>query len=1112
MLKSKLSPTVFFILLLVCFSYLYSQPASISHKDVSTWKLVPSPTRSTVHFLFCTQKNKIIAAGRELVEYNGTEWVIPKKQPPINSIDLMYMIDRDNIWFCSNTTLNDSELYLFDGKSYKKVNHPLANHILKLFFYKNKKGWIVGDREIAYYDGKKWDILNFPFMSIRSFIGIKEKTATVISNKNKLWIYNGNEWHQHLGEIDFYSLCFVEDGHFLALSNNLLYEYKNSKWRIHSSLPFAERITNIFVLNPKSIWASGINGFVCHYNGTEWKIIKTSFEDDVHDLLMLSDDEGWCSGDNGNLYHYSKDTTTYVVKDRAGFDLWEIVRHGSEISDEYGVAIDDINGDGLKDIYAVCIFEPNRLYINYCKPKNGIKEFRFKDEAVTRNVTALMGDSAVVSFSEIYLGAGLADVDNDGDLDLYLCDLYGTNELFLNNGSGYFRPVSLQKNRACSLKERTNSVAFGDIDNDGDLDLFIANEQSTNRLFINDGLGYFNEITEEAGLKSEFGGTSASFGDIDGDNDLDLVVVNWSKPNLLYRNVTINGKVSFENISAQSGIEGLPYTKSNAAVFGDVDNDGDLDLFITNRKAPNKFYLNRGNGTFEDKSEKFIGIDTLFSYGATFGDFDNDGFIDLYVANIGGNIFYKNISGKFFDDKTIEFGARLNGYSTGTAAGDIDNDGDLDLYVANYVNESSRLCINKIDNNKNILIDIEGTLSNRDAVGVKVFFYQSGHINDNKYLLGYREIKSGTGYGSHDSKQVHFGTGNIKLFDVVIYFPATKIEKKLYGVTAGITLKIFEQDGFARIKSRLYSLLNRLFCDPENQIEITKLFIVITLCFISFKSGRKKYNWKFRLITLHIFIAVLYLIQVYIFIHREFFLSTVVPLASIIVFLTIIHLYFERIVMVKLSKIEKQATRDRIARDLHDDLAATLGSAIIYSGTVKTNVDRNITPEKEIFGKIYTLLLEAAESITDIVWTISPKYDRVEDLISRLNTFIIDFAKSNKIQPSIETNLTNAGVTIKDDAKRNIFLIFKEAMHNVVKHSEADKVVFNVYDENKILHISLRDNGKGFDDIPGSNKLNLLSGNGLINIKKRAEDIDAKLQINSNSNFGTEIIIQYKMT
>lgn len=660
-------------------------------------------------------------------------------------------------------------------------------------------------------------------------------------------------------------------------------------------------------------------------------------------------------------------------------------------------------------------------------------------------------------------------------------------------------------------------AVFGDVDNDGDVDLFITNEYSSNRLYRNNGNGYFEDITDLAGLSTKYGGMCASFADIDGDGKLDLYVTNWGLPNILYKNISHDGIIKFQDITKMSGTAGEPYTKSNGAAFADINNDGYLDLFVANRKTSNRLYLNNGKGVFTDVTKEYLGLDSMQTYGATFADFDQDGFVDLYISNVGSNILYKNLQGKKFIDITTQTGAQHSGYGTGTSAGDVDNDGDIDLYAANYVNGSSNLYINNLNNDNYILLKIKGTKSNRDAIGTKVWLYKNGYAENQQGLLGYREINGGSGYSSHNSMEVHFGADKNKLYDLVVYFPASHIKKILRDIKPGHKIFINEEEGIAAFKTRVLKFLNRSIIDPEIQFEAEKIAFVLMLIVISSVFGKKRYKWNNRFSFLfHTSALAIFLPQIILFDYKNILLSTIIPLSSVILYFIILYLFYERVVLERIAKKEKQETRDRIARDLHDDLASTISSSVIYIGALKRKLKNQSNEEDFLVNKVNSLLVDATESITDIVWTVSPEHDKLSDLVSRLRILISDICSVNSINFNSQINLNHSDHSMPDTVRRDIYLIFKESLNNIIHHSKAAHVQFKADASDGYIEISLADNGTGFlvDEIIKDNDAanNNFHGHGLRNIIKRSEEAGCDLSINSSPGNGTEIRLKRKLT
>ncbi|MGH6690897.1 MAG: CRTAC1 family protein, partial [Gammaproteobacteria bacterium] len=344
-------------------------------------------------------------------------------------------------------------------------------------------------------------------------------------------------------------------------------------------------------------------------------------------------------------------------------------------------------------------------------------------------------------------GISAADVDGDGFYDLFVPDGV-ESKLFRNLGDGRFADVTAAAGLAGL--DGVSVGVFADVDNDGDRDLFVSRTFSPNQLFRNRGDGTFEDATAGSGLGEDCCTTVASWGDIDNDGLLDLYVGRYldpreaipttfyarnGEPNRLYRNLGpgSDGQVRFEDVTERAGVgeTGLCL----GTVFGDYDDDGDADLYVVNDFGRNTLYRNDGGGTFTDVT---VASGTL-AYGAgmsaAFADYDGDGRLDLYVANIrsehgwfaesptvwrymanswrqgvwrtdmplymeifrqsgtrfvevfrqmaSGNTLLRNRGDGTFEDVTWDAGANPVGWYWGSNFGDLDNDGDQDLYSAN---------------------------------------------------------------------------------------------------------------------------------------------------------------------------------------------------------------------------------------------------------------------------------------------------------------------------------------------------------------------------------------------------------------------------------------------
>ncbi len=1086
--------------------------------------IISSPVKHHISQIQMLSSNRGFATGSYFLGFNGKEWEISKDIETQRNINCFVAKSKRNILFAKIINPQSaSELYRYNGRENIKLQHPFGNIITTMFETPGGKLWIGGDREIAYYNNK-WHSLPFPpnLGTIDQIFANDNNEAWVKTLDGELYFYSNNKWTQYLSGEDIRSIDFKSIYNGIILAGDKLIKFSNFLSSIIESDPILDRALHLYSTTENSVWLIGDDGLILHYRDNALEVIPSGVKVKLNSLSFVSDNEIWVGGDHGTILKISDKKIQFKVKKELGFISVLPVNYARNLDDQYGIAIEDLNSDGFKDIYIVCIFNPNSLYMNnLTDSSDALKESlpSFSEEAVIRKVSGVVPIERSNSYTKLQLGVGVADIDNDGDQDIYICSLIDKNKLLLNDGNGYFRDVSKQSDRGSGeIKDRTNAVAFSDIDNDGDLDMFITNEYSTNRLYENNGNGFFHEITQEAGLSSIGGSMGASFADVNNDGLQDLCVANWAKENNFYKNVTKDGEIKFIEVTKNAGTGGDPFTKSNAVVFADFNNDGLIDLFITNRGAKSRLYKNLGNFRFADVTESKLGLKRLQSYGAEFGDFDNDGFLELYIANVGKNLMLKNSPDGIFNDITFSSGTELSTYSTGTAIGDLDNDGDLDLYCGSFTGGSSSLFINKTDDKNFITIQLEGTKTNRDAIGAEAWFYKAGHIKQKEYLLGYRQVLSGTGYCSHNSKEIHFGTGKNDSVDIVITFPAKSKEKILLGMSSGSRLFISEETDFARSFTFFKKSLIRFFIDTEIRSEMMKYLLAFIFLSFSIVRGKEKYKWDFRYLFLsHSIGLILFSILILFFIHREFFLSVILPLSFIIIYLVVVHLIFERVILEKRIKEDRENTRNKIARDLHDDLASTISGSKLYLEVLNKSISTD-TNSKNILSQISSQLSDAYENISDLVWAISPSHDSLKDLIARIRFHIRENCNANKISYRNISNIEGKDIEISDEIRRNIYYIFKEACHNSLLHSNATEITLNTSFSGKVLKIGFEDNGKGIDDktlqmfkndtiIPGS-----LHGNGLRNITKRAAEINGVMDISSHPEIGTAISLTIKMT
>jgi hypothetical protein len=463
-----------------------------------------------------------------------------------------------------------------------------------------------------------------------------------------------------------------------------------------------------------------------------------------------------------------------------------------------GVVFLDVNNDGWLDIFLANNNVQSKLWIN-----NNGTSFTESSTAWGVNITSPTR------------GISAADFDNDGFIDVMIGNWQTSIMLFKNTGTAF---MDYSTNAGVAFMSYGGSINWIDYNKDGKIDVLFANDGMPpryNYLFRNDNLLSFTNIAYSIGLVDSSSTLTLSSADYNNDGYPDLFLGTQSNPGspttaILYKN---NGNGTFTDATTESGILTNYFTWGSE--WGDYNNDGFMDLFLANTTGYNQLYKNNGNGTFTDITIQ-MGIELLnSSYSCGWADIDNDGDLDLYVARGQNNtdLTYRN-DDTVFTDISSQCGMGDLRHSSCVSWGDYNNDGFLDLYLNNNGSEN-RLYKNSGNSNKWIILNLKGTNSNKSAIGTRVRI-KTGSKNQ------IREVEGGSGGKGQNSLPVEFGIGTSNVIDSMIISWSSGQEQRFANVTPNVIYNITEGQTISvnnnrKILSEKYSL-SQNYPNPFNSM------------------------------------------------------------------------------------------------------------------------------------------------------------------------------------------------------------------------------------------------------------------------------------------------------
>lgn len=456
---------------------------------------------------------------------------------------------------------------------------------------------------------------------------------------------------------------------------------------------------------------------------------------------------------------------------------FELITEGAIVNDggwNYGCAWGDYDNDGNEDLFVVNNETGNKDNFLYRNLGDGTFE------KITTGILVNDGGSSY--------GCTWGDYDNDGWLDLFVANMDENNFLYHNNGNGTFTKIT--SGSVVNDGGPSTDGAWGDYDNDSYLDLYVTN-LATNFQYHNNGDETFTRILSGPPAVENLNSAACAWGDYDNDGFIDLFVANTGPAyNSLFHN---SGDGTFTQITGDPCVSDLEHYFS--VTMGDYDNDGYLDILAVPgilTFAPFEVYLyhNKKDGSFERVTGiPHSGIET--AGGSGMADIDNDGDLDIFISGyFGNNVLLLNDGEGSFTQVTSGVLVQNGNDNCGTGWADYDKDGDLDLFIAvnNFYGGNNRLFRNNGNENNWLEVKCTGNHSNRAAIGAVV--YASSQINGNR-VVQRRDIASQTG-SSQNSLIAHFGLKESLIVDTLIIHWPSGIIDRFYNVNAGQIFEVVE--------------------------------------------------------------------------------------------------------------------------------------------------------------------------------------------------------------------------------------------------------------------------------------------------------------------------------
>lgn len=800
--------------------------------------------------------------------------------------------------------LNDEEIWYVTNESYQGFYKP---HLYS-YFQKQK-------REIE-LPKVMWDETDYAMWFSLSLT--KSGTAFMVGQKGNIISFNGKTWNEVYSPVknesdanliagDLHDVFMINDSLGWAVGKaGVILKYSNGKWNIYES-PVNVELNKVSFVNEGTGWIAGEKGTILKYENGTWKNITTNFRTNFYSIKIINESKVYIAGAKSTLILFEN-------------GLWKLNENIKTFEDDFqDISVIAENG---KD--KIWVIGNNGIYTN-----TQSHNFSFTD--ITSQASLRKEGAGGIFF----------DYNNDEYPELFLISEKSPNLFYENRGGNSFSEVFTFLNSENGEPFFSQMNAFGDVNNDGFVDVLEITDDLHFKLSFGESGFEFSESRIKNYLKPDFiqsdsyFSLSSKFVDFNNDGNLDLYISNYDAEDMLFKN---DGTGKFENVYKNSGINKFIKHRSFGAVFSDFNNDGLTDILIIYRAPKNgkhiSLFINKGNFLFEEKDDpEFYATIAPATFSARAADFNNDGFTDVFIFNGGeklkllinngdasfkdyadsvgltqkivhpepvngivdaadinndgwtdlfiGSKLFLNSPQFYFTDVTEEVGINFSG---NPSFADTDNDGDMDLLIGSSVlsmGEGIRAAFyrNNLTGGNFIKVKLNTDLSNRSGIGTKIFL--TGYDKNGKQK--YKTVKE-AGLGSspmltNDFTSIHFGIDTALTYSIEVKFPSG-ISQIINHPEINKTIEVAESSQPAHALVLAGKSFKRTLLLIDWYVETVKFVLFILLLYYMIAQGLKtKAHKMVKKIYVPALVILIYVFLIHLTVESKLYYSIIISFA-----------------------------------------------------------------------------------------------------------------------------------------------------------------------------------------------------------------------------------------